>query len=108
MCLTPADADNSPGYGRINAKSRQNQRRALRRARFGRLVHSDDLVERIARADTRLDDARGDHREEFGGIFAEGAASALCGNTEGRVRNRQPFLFSSSGSIAGAGPEAAP
>ncbi|MGG2362139.1 helix-turn-helix domain-containing protein, partial [Salmonella enterica] len=30
------------------------------------------------------------------------AASALCGNTDGRVRNRQPFLFSSSGSIAGA------
>ena len=36
------------------------------------------------------------------------AGSALCGNTEGRVRNRQPFLFSSSGSIAGAGPDAAP
>ncbi len=36
------------------------------------------------------------------------AGSALCGKTEGRVRNRQPFLFSSSGWISGAGPDAAP
>ena len=33
--------------------------------------------------------------------------SALWGKTEGRVRKRHPFLFSNSGSMAGAGPEAA-
>ncbi len=36
------------------------------------------------------------------------AGSLLCGKTDGLVRKRQPFLFSNSGSIAGAGPEAAP
>ena len=38
----------------------------------------------------------------------ERVTAGLWGNTEGLVRNRQPFLFSNSGSIAGAGPDAAP
>lgn len=41
-------------------------------------------------------------------LARKAAGSALCGNTDGRVRNRHPFLFSRSGSIAGAGPDAPP
>ena len=75
---------------------------------LGRPVRLSHLVEGNAREDINLHVAVGNRTEEIGSVLAERLRIGVVGEDRGTGEIQTAVLLRSSGSTAGAGPEAAP